>query len=172
MLKTILTLAQFAPTLFAFFKDNKQPKKTTEAVESIAKDVADADSVEAAIRVFKNDANKANEFKARIIEAEFALQVAYLEDMNSARARDSIFLTNGQRNYRADLLSFLAILIIIALVLLIWKSPELNEYVKGVFTLVLGRFMGYVDNIYNFEFGSTRSSKQKDSTINHLSEKE
>jgi hypothetical protein len=44
-----------------------------------------------------------------------------------------------------------------------------NEYLKGIVTLVLGRFLGYLDNIYNFEFGSTRSSKAKDLTIEQLS---
>ena len=46
--------------------------------------------------------------------------------------------------------------------------PYINEYVKGIFTLVLGRFLGYLDNIYSFEFGTTRGSKEKDETIKQL----
>ena len=57
------------------------------------------------------------------------------------------------------------------LVYLIWKDPNINEYMKGVVTLVLGRFLGYLDNIYSFEFGTTRGSQNKDSTINALASK-
>ncbi len=92
-----------------------------------------------------------------------------VEEKDSARKRDQAFLAAGTRNYRADLMFLLAVLVIIGLVWMVWKDPSINEYVKGIVTLVLGRFMGYLDNIYNFEFGTTRSSRKKDDTIEHLS---
>ncbi len=92
-----------------------------------------------------------------------------VEDRGSARARDAEFVKAGTRNYRADLMFTLAVVVICGLVYIVWKDQSVNEYVKGIFTLVLGRFLGYLDNIYNFEFGTTRSSKTKDSTIEHLS---
>ena len=63
----------------------------------------------------------------------------------------------------------LAALAVAGMVYLVWSSPDLNEYVKGIVTLVLGRFLGYLDNIYSFEFGTTRGSKDKDETIKQLS---
>lgn len=51
-----------------------------------------------------------------------------------------------------------------------WRRFALKQSV-GVVTLVLGRFLGYRDNIYNFEYGTNRSSKEKDMTINQLSAK-
>ena len=83
--------------------------------------------------------------------------------------RRSEFIRRGVHNYRADLMFLLAVVIIAALVWIVWKDPGINEYVKGIFTLVLGRFLGYLDNIYNFEFGTTRGSKDKDATIKQLS---
>ena len=65
----------------------------------------------------------------------------------------------------------LAVAVIVLLVCLIWKDPDINEYMKGVVTLVLGRFLGYLDSIYGFEFGTTRGSQNKDSTINALASK-
>lgn len=65
---------------------------------------------------------------------------------------------------------FLAIAMISGLVWLVWKDPNINEYMKGIATLVLGRFLGYLDTIYNFEFGTTRSNKAKDETIKNLSQ--
>lgn len=94
---------------------------------------------------------------------------AEVEDKGSARSRDSAFLIAGTRNYRADFMFILAVCMIAALVWVVWKDQSINEYVKGIFTLVLGRFLGYLDNIYNFEFGTTRSSRTKDTTIEKLS---
>ena len=66
----------------------------------------------------------------------------------------------------------LAVVVIVGIAAAIWNSPGLDEYTKGIATLILGRFLGYLDNIYNFEFGSTRSSKQKDASIENLTAKE
>lgn len=92
-----------------------------------------------------------------------------VEDRGSARTRDVEFIKAGARNYRADLMFVLAVAIICGLVYIVWQDQGVNEYVKGIFTLVLGRFLGYLDNIYNFEFGTTRSSRTKDVTIEQLS---
>ena len=117
------------------------------------------------------------------LEHEEELQRLYLEsnkleleffraeagEKDSARKRDTEFLKAGIRNHRADFMFVLAVGIIAWLVWIVWKDQAINEYVKGIFTLVLGRFLGYLDNIYNFEFGSTRSSRTKDVTIEQLS---
>ena len=92
-----------------------------------------------------------------------------VEDRGSARTRDVEFLKSGTRNYRADMMFILAVAILCGLVYIVWKDQGVNEYVKGIFTLVLGRFLGYLDNIYNFEFGTTRSSRMKDITIEQMS---
>lgn len=92
-----------------------------------------------------------------------------VEEKNSARQRDTAFVQAGYRNNRAHLMFALAVIVVCALTYLIWESDNLNEYTKGIFTLVLGRFLGYLDNIYNFEFGTTRQSRSKDETIERLS---
>jgi hypothetical protein len=65
----------------------------------------------------------------------------------------------------------LAVVMVGVVIWIVWKDQSINEYVKGIFTLVLGRFLGYLDNIYNFEFGTTRGSKEKDATIKQLSDR-
>jgi len=92
-----------------------------------------------------------------------------VEDRGSARARDAEFIKAGMHNSRADTMFILALVVICGLVYIVWKDQSVNEYVKGIFTLVLGRFLGYLDNIYNFEFGTTRNSRTKDVTIEQLS---
>ena len=78
------------------------------------------------------------------------------------------FIKRGMTNNRANLMFFLAVVMVGAMVWIVWKDQSINEYVKGIFTLVLGRFLGYLDNIYSFEFGTTRGSKEKDDTIKQL----
>jgi hypothetical protein len=91
-----------------------------------------------------------------------------VKDRGSARDRDVEFIKRGVTNNRANLMFFLAVVMVGAMVWIVWKDQNINEYVKGIFTLVLGRFLGYLDNIYSFEFGTTRGSKEKDETIKQL----
>lgn len=100
-------------------------------------------------------------------EKERGFRYAELEfkDRDSARDRDARLAEAGKKNVRADLMFFLAVFVICGLVWIVWKDPSINEYVKGIFTLVLGRFLGYLDNIYSFEFGTTRSSQQKNELL-------
>lgn len=91
-----------------------------------------------------------------------------VKDRDSARDRDVEFIKRGMVNNRANFMFFLAVVMVGLLVWIVWKDQNINEYVKGIFTLVLGRFLGYLDNIYSFEFGTTRGSKEKDETIKQL----
>lgn len=110
------------------------------------------------------------ELKYKAEEAERGFKYAELEvkDRDSARGRDAAIIQATGRNLRADIMFILAVAVITGLVYMIWKSPDINEYLKGIVTLVLGRFLGYLDNIYNFEFGTTRGSQGKDATINAM----
>lgn len=92
-----------------------------------------------------------------------------VQDRDSARGRDAEFIKRGIQNNRANLMFFLAVTAVAGLVWMVWKDQSLPEYTKGIVTLVLGRFLGYLDNIYSFEFGTTRGSREKDDTINKLS---
>lgn len=109
-------------------------------------------------------------FMIKMKELDIDLDKALISDVQSARVRDTTLAQAlGKKNWRPDVMFILAVLVTCGLVWVVWKDPAINEYVKGIFTLVLGRFLGYLDNIYNFEFGSTRSSKTKDDTISALS---
>lgn len=165
-----LNLAQFAPSLLRFFNADNKSVKTAETVIGIAKAVTGASTSEGALEMIQGDQAKRYEFNMQVLENEAALQESYLMDMQSARKRDELFITSGTRNYRADAMFFLAVIVIVGIAAAIWNTPGIDEYTKGIATLILGRFLGYLDNIYNFEFGSTRSSKQKDSTIESLSQ--
>lgn len=112
-----------------------------------------------------------NDFVLATREQELKADAMAYADVADARKRDGIFTSLGKRNYRADVMFALAVAVVCWLTYIVWKSPELNEYAKGVFTLLLGRFTGYLDGIYNFEFGTTRNNRTKDVTIENMSRK-
>lgn len=103
------------------------------------------------------------ELRLKAEEQERGFRYADLEvrDRESARERDAKLALAGKRNVRADLMAGLAVLMICAMVWLVWKDPTLPDDIKGIVTLVLGRFLGYLDNIYNYEFGATRISARQ-----------
>ena len=132
-------------------------------------------TVDAVIKALDDNKMTADQVSAiRLAEIDFTkflaqneITLAQLDTQNTtdARKRDTAL---GVHNYRADSMYLLAVLLIVGMVYVVLRSG-LDEYAKGIITLVLGRFLGYLDNIYNFEFGSTRSNKTKDATIENLS---
>jgi len=113
------------------------------------------------------------ELKLQQEEKELGFKYADLEvkDRADARDRDAKIIAATGHNYRADAMFVLAVFVTCGLVWMIWKDQSINEYVKGILTLVVGRFLGYLDNIYNFEFGTTRGSQGKDATISVMANK-
>ena len=160
-------LAQFAPQVIKWLTGSDKAADAAGAVVEIAETVTGRKGADA-LDALKADPALVLQFRQSVIAQEADLDKAYLADRADARKRDAVFISSGTRNHRADVMFLLAVAVICALVWLVWKDPSINEYMKGIFTLVLGRFLGYLDNIYNFEFGSTRASKTKDATIENL----
>ena len=59
------------------------------------------------------------------------------------------------------------VVVVVCIAVTVWNLVD-DEFAKGIVTLVLGRFLGYIDGVYQFEFGTTRSSAKKDDTIRAL----
>lgn len=160
-------LAQFAPQIIKWITGSDKAAEAAGQVVDIAQTVTGRKGQEA-LEALKADPALVLQFRQAVMAVEVELDKAYLADRADARKRDTKFLEVGRRNYRADFMFVLAVAVTCGLVWVVWKDPGINEYVKGIFTLVLGRFLGYLDNIYSFEFGSTRSSKAKDAAIENL----
>ena len=171
MAPAFIALAQFAPTILRFLGvgANNSASKITDIVAETAKTISGANTLDEAITAFASNTDKAYEFKIRMLSMDKEFEAMYLADVADARSRDKEFIKLGMTNARANFMFFLAIAIIAVSVWMIWRDPAINEYLKGIMTLVIGRFLGYLDNIYSFEFGTTRASKEKDNTISNLS---
>lgn len=60
-----------------------------------------------------------------------------------------------------------ASLLLATLGIVIWAT-NLDDFAKATITLICGRALGWVEQIFSFEFGTTRTSTQKDDTINNF----
>ncbi|UTY58522.1 hypothetical protein [Massilia sp. erpn] len=97
------------------------------------------------------------------------LEKAYLVDTQDARKRDLDLQKSGITNHRANALATGAVtLVSFCLLVVIWRV-EMNKFAKGTITLICCRALGWMEQILSFEFGTARTNKVKDNTINKLS---
>ncbi len=161
-------LAQFAPGIIKWMTGSDKAADVAGKVIDVAKAVTGKDTPEGALQVLQADPALVMQFQQSMAQLEADLDRAYLADRQDARKRDAALIQAGLRNHRADTMYVLAVCVIVGLVYAVWQAADMSEFTKGVITLVLGRFLGYLDGIYNFEFGTTRTSRTKDMTIDQL----
>lgn len=161
--------SQFAPALIKHLTGSDKAADVATQVVGIAQQVT-GKAPDQVVEALKADPTLLLQFQTHTADLQSELDRAYFTDLASARDRDVKLAQAGAKNYRADVMFALACVLIFALVYIVWKDHSIPEYAKGIFTLVLGRFLGYLDQIYQFEFGSTRSSRTKDTTIANLSQ--
>lgn len=165
----VMALAQFAPMLVKYITGSDTAATITEKVTDIANTVAGTTSPEEAIKIFQADKEKAWAFKIAIIASEKDLEMAFLADRQSARNRDIEFIKAGVQNKRADILAALAILTLMGCILILFFREIPEGPGRDILLMLIGALIAIVKDVYSFEFGTSRSSKDKDTTIAHLS---
>lgn len=136
-----------------------------EKVVSVAKELTGEASPDKALEALKANPDLALAYKTKLADVEIALETEYLKDRQNARARDTVFVEKGRYNYRADILAFLAVGGLIFCVWLIATNLGLPERAVNAIMFVAGVFASAVRDVFSFEFGSSRSSKDKDAVI-------
>ena len=61
------------------------------------------------------------------------------------------------------------LLVVACLYITVWE--ELDDYARGVVTMVIGACIGWIGKIFEFEYGATRAGRAKDETISALTKK-
>jgi hypothetical protein len=165
-----LTLAsQFAPSIIKYFSNSDTAATVAGQVIDIAKTVTGKGTPEAAVQALQLDPALAMQFQTAVMANDTDLVKAYLSDTQSARTRDIEPAKTGIRNHRANVLAAVALLLVLlCLTVVIW-STDANEFAKATVSLILGSALGRVEQLFSFEFGTTRASKTKDDTINRMS---
>ena len=165
----LMLASKFAPDIIKHFTNSDTAADVATKVIDIAKTVTGKDDAQAASDAIQADPALALQFKTAVMANETELEKAYLSDTQNARARDIEFTKSGISNRRANVLAgFATFLVIICLSVVVWNSA-MDDFAKATITLVLGRAFGWVEQIFSFEFGTTRTNRTKDDTINNLS---
>lgn len=105
------------------------------------------------------------DYKIRMKELDVASDSLDIDNTKSARDRDTAIQNKIGTNKRADNLAYMAVFTFLLLVisLVFFKLPEGVN--RDVCFMMLGVLAGIAKDIYQFEFGSSRGSKEKDSRI-------
>jgi len=161
-----LTLAsQFAPGIIRHFTNSDTAGGVAEKVIGIAKAVTGLGTGDEALAALSTNPSLALQFKTAVLASDADLEKAYLGDRADARKRDTAFVTAGRWNWRAD---FLALLSVGGLVICVWfvaRDSDMPERAVNAIMFVAGVLAAAVRDVYSFEFGSSRGSKEKDDTL-------
>lgn len=122
-----------------------------------------------ALATLQTDPALAMQFKVAVMANDSDLERAYLADRQDARKRDTSVQLSGHYNWRADVLAFLAVGGLVLCVWFIAREAQLAERAVNAIMFVAGVLASAVRDVYGFEFGSSRSSQNKDATISNLS---
>lgn len=164
-------LATFVPSLMKMFGAKEPTVEVATRVVEMASAVTGAKTPQEALEILNMNTEKQMEFQRAVMENERLLQDAYLRDTQDARARDVALAVAGRENKRANVLVALAYSLVIACLAIAVLFADTSEFIKVTISLILGRALGWVDQVMNFDFGTNRSSATKDDTINSLANK-
>ena len=140
-------------------------EKVAETVVGIAEAVTGKKG-EDAVEAVKANPETALAFLREQMSQEVRLEELFLEDRKSARARDTAFIQAGRQNYRADVMVVCDFLGLVAcLVVLAVFYKELPGEATALISTVASIFGLCLRDAHQFEFGSSRSSRDKDSLL-------
>jgi hypothetical protein len=167
-----LSLAQFAPSLLRYFGAGEKPVAIAEQVIGLAQRVTGAPDGNAALEALRQNAQLAQEFNLAALKMDGELEQAYLADRQDARKRDVQLAQAGQHNTRADLMVLFDVVGLIAclVVLSVFRSSIPGEVV-GLLSTIAGIFGLCLRDAHQFEFGSSRGSREKSGLLAELGAK-
>lgn len=163
-----LQLAQFAPQVVKWVTGSDSASAAATAIVGLAQQVTKTTSPDEALEVVRTDPSAALAFKQAVLESETDLDKAFLVDRQDARKRDVAYVTSNRYNWRGDLLAVLAVGGLIGCVYLIARDTALPERAVNAIMFVAGVLASCARDVYGFEFGSSRGSKEKDAVIQQI----
>ena len=164
-----LALAQFAPSLLRYFGVGDKSAAVAEKAIEIAKQVTGMPTGPEAIEAMRQNAQLAHDFNLAMLKIDGELEQAYLADRKDARDRDVKLHQAGYQNKRADLMVLFDVIGLIAclLVLSVYRT-EIPGEVVGLLSTIAGIFGLCLRDAHQFEFGSSRGSREKDGLMASL----
>jgi hypothetical protein len=160
-----LTLAPLVPNVVKWITGSDKSAAVAEKVVDVAKAVTGQADAPAAVAALQADPALALQFQQAIAGMEHDLEKAYLADRANARERDAEFIKSGRHNWRADILAALAVGGLIVCVWFVARDTDMPERATNAIMFVAGVLAAAVRDVYSFEFGSSRGSKEKDEAM-------
>ncbi len=125
------------------------------------------------LKAIKNDPQAAIKLRALELEHKYDFErLAYANavehrkidtlDIQDARKRDTAIYVNGYHNYRADILAFMAFAMLCVMVYMINGNIGIKPEVLAIFNMAIGALLKMIGDVFAFEFGSSRGSKEKE----------
>lgn len=165
IISAALGLAQFAPVIAKWLAGD-DAATAAEDVLSLAKKITGTEDPMAMINSLQENPELVIAFQKAVIQMDTELELAYLRDRQDARSRDISMVAAGQKNVRADIMVLCAAGgLISCLASLACYSDNLPGEAVGIISTIAGIFGACLKDAYAFEFGSSRGSKMKDSTV-------
>lgn len=160
-------LAQFAPQVIRWISGSDKAADAAQKVVKIAEQVTGREGM-GSVDAIKSDPALLVQFRTAIMQNESDLDKAYLADRADARKRDTAFVQAGRWNWRGDLLALLAVCGLVICVWFVARDTDMPERAVNAIMFVAGVLAAAVRDVYSFEFGSSRGSKEKDDVIRNL----
>ena len=162
--------SQFAPGIIKALTGSDKAADVAGKVVGIAQTVTGTSTPAAAAEVLKADPAKMLEFQQAMAKLELEAEAQRLADVADARSHDiELRKLTGGRNHRADVMVALDVtgLMSCLAVLVVFKG-QLPGEVVGIVSTVAGIFGACLRDAHQFEFGTSRSSRDKDEIISRM----
>ena len=168
LLPIALALAQFAPQLMRYFGAGQESAAVVDKVIAIATDVAGgASSPAEVLEKLRASTELQARFQERVMDAHMELERLDAGDRKDARARDiEIRKLTGGKNERADVMVACdAIGLVVCVVVLALYRNDIPDGVVTLLTTIASIFGLCLRDAHQFEFGTSRGSREKDAVI-------
>lgn len=153
-------IKQFAPKLIGAVAGDKGEKITQEFLD-MAQHATGKVTPERALDELKISAVSREKMQILVNEHQKNAGELYLQDKVSARARDLEMLRLGHINKRADVMLVGAYIILASIIGAFAYFPDLGDTVQGILAMLAGGMLKSITDAFQFEFGSSRGSKEK-----------
>ncbi len=158
-------LAQYAPSIIKWLSGSEKAEEAAQKVIDVARVVTGKQDASEAVEAIRADPAVLMQFRQAMAGIEADMDRAYLADRQNARGRDVAFVQAGRWNVRADLLALLSVTGLIVCVWFVARDSSLPERAVNAIMFVAGTLAACVRDVFAFEFGSSRGSRDKDALI-------
>ncbi|HYC64806.1 MAG TPA: hypothetical protein VEC14_08760 [Reyranellaceae bacterium] len=160
--------AEFAPSMIRLFAGDKAADVAGQVLDTARRVTGTSNESEAAAALRANP-ELLWRFRQDMAVIELETERAYLADRQDARRRDVALAQAGRRNWRADIMVLSAAGGLIACILAIMNfRNQMPPEAVGLISTVAGIFGACLKDAFSFEFGSSRSSRDKDAILAKL----